>query len=131
MKTNQNIIYIQQSNASPLPLIERFHAKAHCLRSRAIRDFVNKLLAMIAGLPARFVDYRRTRQLYKELYAMDKQQLRDIGLTRNDVERIRLGKAGVLAIQQDYAAVRLKNSVAKPPVIEPDRRAALPRAEAG
>ncbi len=125
MKVDQNIVHIHQNSAIPPSQIRNFHAKAHCLRSRAIGDFVTKLVKFVVNLPKRFIDYHSTRQIYKQLFAMDRHQLRDIGLTRNDLERIKLGQAGILAVQQEQAALRVKNTLPKHAVIECDHEVTL------
>ncbi len=127
MKVDANIVHIHQNSAVPLSQIRNFHAKAHCLRSRAIGDFVKKLVRFLINLPKRFVDYRHSRQIYLQLRAMNKDQLRDIGLTRNDLERIKLGQAGILAIQQEQAAFSVKNTLPKHAIVECDNEDSVPR----
>jgi uncharacterized protein YjiS (DUF1127 family) len=130
VKPDKNIVHIHHKSAIPLSQIRNFHTKAHCLRSRAFTSFVTKLFSFVINLPKRFADYRRTRQAYRQLCAMDRRQLRDIGLTRNDLERIKLGQAGILTIQQEQAALNVKNTLPKNVVIEGDHEVTVPRAMA-
>lgn len=128
MKDDQNIVHIRQGIANPLPQIRNFHAKAHCLRSQALRGFAHDLVTGIINLRKRFVDYRSTRRLYKELSAMDSRQLNDIGLTRNDLERIKLGRAGILALQQEQAVSRVRNTSVLRVVVACQHEPTLPEA---
>lgn len=68
--------------------IERYVARAHCLHARAIGDSVAHLFRWLATLARRLRQAMARRAAYRALSNLDTHQLRDMGLSRADLDAI-------------------------------------------
>lgn len=100
MKNHQNIVQIHQQAAFSQQQIGIFHTKAHQLRSQAFKDIFSRIKSFMLGIAGQYRSYRQQQKALVELNSMNNRQLRDIGLTRGDLERLKY-KAGAKALMQE------------------------------
>ncbi len=79
------------AQAAPLSAIE-VEAQARRLRAATVSDLIKKAGSVTKILFARYQTWRKQQQAIAELYALDDAMLRDIGLSRSEIDAAVEGK---------------------------------------
>lgn len=97
----------QRSVAVSYPSSQQMHnyqQLAHELRSKAVRSLIRKMVNNVKSLWVRFESSQAQRKVVAELDQLDTYMLKDIGLTRSDVEQLRYGSISVDALNNRRAS---------------------------
>jgi len=99
---NQNVSlksdFSNQSSYPTLHQIKDYHDLAHELRSNNFAIMGEGILSYFASLFRKFEEYQLNRKAVFELDQLSTSMLKDIGITRADVEQLRYGVTTVKAI---------------------------------
>ena len=90
---------LEQLNHGDLTLsrVRHYSQLAHRLKSQAFRHIFK---GIVSSLFAGIQRYRVQKQMLKELDALDEHIMQDIGLSKNDIERLRTGHVNADELNQ-------------------------------
>lgn len=102
------------ANLAPLSAVE-IEAYARRIRAEAIADLIVTGWNALKGVAANFKAYLAEQRAMAELYALDDQMLRDIGLSRSQIPAAAAGlidrRAPVAAVNENVASGKVTRLV--------------------